>query len=241
MNSILYLREIGNNLYRINEYVIIFFFVYINTREFSYLIEIIAEIHVVNILKLKILIAINIVNIKKIFINFRIRTLVINIILEFSTNIRAIRKNIKIIKIVVNFRKKEIIPLNIIKKIPIRIKKKLNDNRDFLFLFKHPNAICYIINSNFLFIQIRNDGENPIRVSKRRLELIKKFMKIEYHYVDPESHNFAISRDINSEPHSRPPIIKEYDILITHCQGNGHLKLSTDNIFNDKYVVCIYK
>jgi hypothetical protein len=22
------------------------------------------------------------------------------------------------------------------------------------------------------------------------------------------------------------------------CQGNGHLKLSTDNIFNDKYVVC---
>jgi hypothetical protein len=41
-------------------------------------------------------------------------------------------------------------------------------------------------------------------------------MKIEYYYVDPESHNFAILRDINSEPHFRPPIIKEYDILITH-------------------------
>jgi hypothetical protein len=41
-------------------------------------------------------------------------------------------------------------------------------------------------------------------------------MKIEYHYVDSESHDFAISRGINSEPYSRPPIIKEYDILITH-------------------------
>jgi hypothetical protein len=41
-------------------------------------------------------------------------------------------------------------------------------------------------------------------------------MKIEYHYVDSKSHNFAISRNINSEPHSRPLIIKEYDILITH-------------------------
>jgi hypothetical protein len=41
-------------------------------------------------------------------------------------------------------------------------------------------------------------------------------MKIEYHYVDPESHNFIISRNINSESHFRPPIIKEYDILITH-------------------------
>jgi hypothetical protein len=91
-------------------------------------------------------------DIKKIFINFRIRTFIIDIIPEFSANIRAIRKNIKIIKIVVNSRKEEIIPPNIIKKIPIRIKKKLNDNRDFLFLFEYPNAIYYIVNSNFLFI-----------------------------------------------------------------------------------------
>jgi hypothetical protein len=156
------------------------------------------------------------VDTKKIFINFRIRTLAINIIPEFSTNIRTIRKNIKIIKIVVNSRKEEIIPSNIIKEIPIRIRKKLNDNCNFLFLFKYPNATYYIVNSNFSFIQICNDGEDPIRVFKKRLELIKKFIKIEYHHVDPESHNFIILRDINSEPHFRPPIIKKYDILITH-------------------------
>jgi hypothetical protein len=91
-------------------------------------------------------------DIKKKFINFRIRTLVIDIILGFSTNIRAICKNIKIIKIVVNSRKKKIISLNIIKEIPIRIRKKLDDNRDFLFLFEYPNVICHIINSNFSFI-----------------------------------------------------------------------------------------
>jgi hypothetical protein len=132
--------------------MVISFYIYKKIREFFYLIEITAEVHVVNIFKLKILIAINIVNIKKIFIDFRIRTFVINIIPEFSTNIRAIRKNIKIIKIVVNFCKEEIISLNIIKEIPIRIKKKLDDNRDFLFLSEYPNVIYYIINSNFLFI-----------------------------------------------------------------------------------------
>jgi hypothetical protein len=72
------------------------------------------------------------------------------------------------------------------------------------------------VNSNFSFIQIRNDGENPIRVSRERLEFIKKFIEIKYYYVDPESHNFVILRDINSEPYSRPLIIKKYDILITH-------------------------
>jgi hypothetical protein len=41
-------------------------------------------------------------------------------------------------------------------------------------------------------------------------------MKIEYHHVDPESHNFAILRNTNSEPYLRPPIIKKYNILITH-------------------------
>jgi hypothetical protein len=116
----------------------------------------------------------------------------------------------------VNFRRGEIISLNIIKEISIRIRKKLNDNRDFLFLFKYSNAIYHIINSNFLFIQIRNDGENLIRVLRERLEFIKEFIKMEYHHVDPESHNFAISRNINSESHFRPLIIKEYDILITH-------------------------
>jgi hypothetical protein len=132
--------------------MIIFFYIYRKAREFFYLAEIIAEIHVIDNFKLKILIAIDIVDIKKIFINFRIRTLAINIIPEFSANIRAIRKNIKIIKIVVNFRKKEIISLNIIKEISIRMRKKLDNNRDFLFLFEYPNAIYHIMDSNFLFI-----------------------------------------------------------------------------------------
>jgi hypothetical protein len=196
--------------------MIIFFYVYRKTRESLYLTEIIAEVHVVNTFKSKILIAINIVNTKKIFINFRTRTLAINIIPEFNTNIRTIRKNIKIIKTVVNSRKEKIIPPNTIKKIPIRIKKKLNNNRDFLFLPKYPNAIYHIINSNFSFIQIRNDGENLIRVLKKRLEFIKKFIKIKYYHVDPESHNFAISRNINFEPHPRPLTVKEHNILITH-------------------------
>jgi hypothetical protein len=196
--------------------MIIFFYIYGKIRESFYLMEIIAKIHVINILKLKILIAIDIVNIKKIFINFRIRTFVINIFPEFSTNIRAIRKNIKIIKIIVNSRKEEIIPLNIIKEIPIRIRKKLNNNRDFLFLSEHPNAIYHIIDSNFSFIQIRNDDENPIRIPKERLEFIKEYMEIEYHYVDPKSYDFIISQNINSEPYPRPPIIKKYNILITH-------------------------
>jgi hypothetical protein len=196
--------------------MIISFYIYRKVREFFYLIEITVEIHVMDIFKLKILIAIDIVDIEKIFIDFRIRIFVIDIIPEFSANIRAIRKNIKIIKIVVNSRKKEIIPPNIIKEILIQIKKKLDNNRDFLFLFKYPYAIYYIMNLNFSFIQIRNDGENLIHVSKERLEFIKEFMKMEYYHIDPESHNFVISRNTNSEPYPRSPIIKEYNILITH-------------------------
>jgi hypothetical protein len=148
---ILYLCGIESDFYRINEYIIISFYVYRKAREFFYLIEIIIEIHVVDILKLKMLISIDIMNIKKIFINFRIRTFAINIISEFSTNIRMIRKNIKIIKIVINSRKKEIVPPNIIKEIPIRIKKELNNNRDFIFLSEYSNIIYHIMNSNFSF------------------------------------------------------------------------------------------
>jgi hypothetical protein len=73
------------------------------------------------------------------------------------------------------------------------MRKKLNDNCDFLFLFEYPNAIYHIINLNFSFIQIRNDGENPIRVSKGRLGFIKEFMEIKYYHVDSELYDFAAS------------------------------------------------
>jgi hypothetical protein len=152
MNSIIYLRGIGNDFHRINEYIIIFFYVYKTVRESPYLAEIIAEIYVVDALKSKILITINVVDTEKIFINFRNRTFSINIIPKFSKNIRAIRRNIKIIKIVINSRKEQIVPPKIIKEIPIRIKKKLDNNRGFLLLSEYSNAIYFIMDSNFLFI-----------------------------------------------------------------------------------------
>jgi hypothetical protein len=85
-----------------------------------------------------------------------------------------------------------------------------------LFLPEHPNTIYHIVKSNFSFIQIRNGGEDPIRISKRRLKLIKEFIKIEYYYIDPESHNFAISRSSNSKPYPHLLTAKEHNILITH-------------------------
>jgi hypothetical protein len=122
MNSILYLPGIRNDLHHINKYIIIFFYIYGKIAESFYLVEIIIEIHVVDVLKLKILITIDVVNIEKIFIDFRNRTFFINTILGFNTNIRIFRKNTKIIKIIINFRKKEIVPPNTLKKIPIRIR-----------------------------------------------------------------------------------------------------------------------
>jgi hypothetical protein len=115
-----------------------------------------------------------------------------------------------------NSLKKEIVSLKTIKEIPIRIRKKLNNNRDFLFLSEYPNASYHIMNLKFSFIQIRNDGEDPIRISKKRLKLIKEFMETECYHVDPESHDFAVSRNTNSELYSRPPTIEKYNILITH-------------------------
>jgi hypothetical protein len=96
------------------------------------------------------------------------------------------------------------------------MRKKLNNNRDFLFLSEYPNAIYHIIDSNFLFIQIRNDGENPIRIFKEWLEFIKEFIEIKYYYIDPKSHDFAVSRNINSELYFYSSTVKEYNILITH-------------------------
>jgi hypothetical protein len=32
------------------------------------------------------------------------------------------------------------------------MRKKLDDNRDFLFLSEHPNATCHMMNSKFSFI-----------------------------------------------------------------------------------------
>jgi hypothetical protein len=96
------------------------------------------------------------------------------------------------------------------------MRKKLNNNRDFLFLSEYSNDIYYIMKSNYSYIQFRNDGENTIRIFKGRLGFIKEFIEIKYYYIDPKSHDFAVSRNINSELYFYSSTVKEYNILITH-------------------------
>jgi hypothetical protein len=56
-------------------------------------------------------------------------------------------------------------------------------------------------------------------------------VEIKYYYVDPESHNFAVLRNTNSEPYSRPLTIKKYDILII-CNINIYRDARSQDLDN---------
>ena len=62
--------------------------------------------------------------------------------------------------------------------------KPLINNRDYLFKSNRPGAYYYLVNADFSFVQIRNDSDLPIKIPKKRLEILKEFIEQEYYHAD---------------------------------------------------------
>jgi len=145
------LRGIGSKTYQSNEYVVIPFYIPGYIDEEIQLIEIIAKIHIVDHLNVKILIGIDVIDIEEIIINFIYQLLIFGNILNFRTDIHVHAKNNVKIRRVIKIAKDAIIFSRSVIKISIKIKKdneSFTNNRNYFFKSNRPDGCYYLINTD---------------------------------------------------------------------------------------------
>ena len=208
MSASVNVRDIDNALHECIIYVMLNIFLNDTSQTVSTREQLHRKFHVIKNLKCKIFLKMNILNAKqmnidlinKIIIIFICKNLVISIKIIFKSNIR--------IKKIVHSKKKIIISSKSVVKISTYFKKKkLSDNRDYLFEFNQTNFIAifekvesfytHICDYNFSFVQIKNDLFISMILFKRvRLNTLTEYEKKNCYQIETKYHETVVVTDV---------------------------------------------
>ncbi len=115
------------------------------------MIEITAEVHIVDHLNAKILIGIDVIDIEEIIIDFVHRSLTFGNVLNFRTDIHVHAKDNVKIRRIIKIAKDAVISSRSVIKIPIKMKKDsepLTNDRDYLFKPDRSGGCYYLVNAD---------------------------------------------------------------------------------------------
>jgi len=175
------MREIEIDKYFTNNYLVLNIYIKSYLKEKSVVIYIRQKIYVVNYLKIKMLLEINIIIFKRIIVNLNSKKLTINNCRELIVNLEVTtRDNTRVYK-VLKTSKLIIINANIIIKIFICLLQFLI-NKDYLFDSILVNAYTYIVDFNIFLIYIYNTNLMSIIINKYiNLDCLTKYKEQDYY------------------------------------------------------------
>ncbi len=158
------------------------------------------EFHVMNDLKCKFLMKLNIMISKKMIINFKNKSLIIFICENMTIFIRINFKSNSRNKRIIHSKKTMIVSSNSVMSVSIYLReKKLSFNRNFLFKSNHDalttflddmsDFYTHVCDCNLIFVHVKNDLLRSMIISFRtRLELLIEYEKKECFQVESDFH-----------------------------------------------------
>ena len=178
MKNSITIKKIETIRYFMNEFVILNIYISELINSKIEMIEIIAKIHLVCNLKIKLLIDIDILNSEEMNISFCNHFLIINNENKWEAKIHVHTKNNTHVYQKIWILKKQIILLHFFLIILIKLKSALFINQNFLFTLTYFSTYTHLINIDMQFIHVQNDSNQSIHIfSKNDLEKIIKIKK----------------------------------------------------------------
>ncbi len=177
------IRDIENKIYNSDEYILINNFIketlLNNTSAIAFFQR---EVHLINDLKMKMFIDIDILNLKWIEINLNDRILQINSCQDIIIKINIVTRKKANLKRIVKSQEKIIISSHVFLKILVKI-KDLSKNQDFIFESKYDQNMttwddlyAHIVNVSLFFVQLQNDIDQSLTIHRyARLEFVTEY------------------------------------------------------------------
>jgi hypothetical protein len=204
MSVFINVRDIENALHQSSSYVMLDLYLNEITVERKARDHIKREFHLVNELKCKLLMRLNIMISKKMIINLTNKSFIIftceNLTIFIKINFKF---NSRIRRIVYNKKSMTIFFNSIINISTYLREKKLSLNRDYLFESNHETLTTFLENTselythvcdcNLAFVHVRNELFKSIIISlKTRLNLLTEYEKKECFHIESEYHEWVI-------------------------------------------------
>ena len=183
MSISLSIREVDNKIIKLIEYIVVSVYFKSKYNDKSTIVKVNIKIYLINDLKTRLLIDVNIINSKNITLNFLKNYLIIESCQDFEIIIKfKIRLNLNTRRII-RVKKTFILILEQLVNIFVIYHKTLLNDRDFLFesqcsidIRQNDDIYTYVVDASFYMIQIRNINNYSIMLLKKvRLNIVIKY------------------------------------------------------------------
>ena len=159
------------------------------------------EIHVVEDLKVNVLVGIDILAPERMLVDLDARTVTIRTCGGLVAPITVVTRHNPITRRVVRARARTVVPPFSYLQIPVKI-KDLPDDRDFIFepeydhdLGEKGGLYSHVVDAALSFVQLRNDTDQPVTIQRHaRLGRVTEFNEDGCFLANPVDHHLALSR-----------------------------------------------
>lgn len=194
-------REIDSFKHQCQKYVFIDLYLSDTVEDKLAMTHFTRDAHIVNNLKAKLLLSMNIMSSERIFIDIANRLIIVNscqnLRIELSVTSRANDR----IRRVIHFKNRIVIKSRALVQISIR-SANLSNERDFCFeleyndntkeLQQHDAIYAHIVDCNMSFVHVRNDSDNSLIISRHtRLRTVVEVEDESCYVVDSENHELT--------------------------------------------------
>ena len=147
------------------------------------------EIHVINNLKIKLLLKINVMSSKRIIIDLNQRQFFIKNCQNLTIKLKIIVKNNVKIRRVIKFEKKLVVETNFIVQMSMITRENLLFDKDYLFESCFVDVYVHVTNSTLSFICVKNDLIVLLNISRHvKLSNLTKFEKQDCYQINSNDH-----------------------------------------------------
>jgi len=176
------MRDIKNNKHLINNYLQLLMY-FQNTIDNNIIVVYFCqEIYVIKNLRAKLLLNINIIDLKHIIVNINKQKLIIKSCRNLKTQLKIKLKNNIRVKRVVKIKRSLVIVVYFIFEVLIVVRSEILSNKNYLFELILLNAYFYVANKKMSFVCVCNNRLMSLYISQYAiLKRLLKFKKQDYY------------------------------------------------------------
>lgn len=154
------------------------------------------EVHIVDNLKAKLLLGMDIMTPERMIVNLDTKQLTLNSCRGLTTNLGVTARDNTRIRRVIKPEGRIVVDANTIIRVPVRTDQPLPD-RDFLFEPYLVGAYAHIVDCSLSAIYVRNESSSPITIRKSTsLGRLVEFQEQGCYQISPEEHRWAAKGEI---------------------------------------------
>ena len=197
VNVSIFVRDIDTFRHVTNDYLMLSMYIQDTIDKRKATTHLRREIHVIDNLKTKLLLSMNVMSFERMIVDMNLKQLIIKNCQSLIVKLEIIVKNNIRVRRTLRVEKKFIVEINIIAKLSIDLRDDSILDKDYLFELNFSNTYAHIVDVFVWFVYVKNDLNTSLEISRyAHMSQLVEFEKQDYYQINSKDHVWAINKNI---------------------------------------------